>query len=147
MKKTKNTKKRTQPTPDQLLNREKATFKRKIRNIFTGAGFKYVATNDKEMYIGLRKIEVDSLFIFENIWLICEDTVATTNIKDHIRTKNEAFGEILKNPEEFRQKLVEMFPDKTELFAKYNTDRLKFFGLYISKNDLSLNDEDYDLYR
>lgn len=146
MKKTKNTKKRTPPTPDQLLKREKSTFKRKIRNIFTGAGFDYVPTNDKEMSIGLRKIEVDSLFIFENIWLICEDTVATTNIRDHIRTKNEAFGEILKNPEEFRKKLVEMFPDKSELLAKYDMNRLKFFGLYISKNDLSLNDEDYDLY-
>lgn len=56
MKKTKGTRKRTPPTPDQLLKREKSAFKRKIRNIFTGAGFNYVPTNDKEMNIGLRKI-------------------------------------------------------------------------------------------
>ena len=146
MKKIKGTKKRTPPTPEQLLKREKSAFKRKIRNIFTGAGFNYVPTNDKEMNIGFRKIEIDSLFIFENIWLICEDTVATSNIRDHIRTKNEAVGEISKNFEEFRNKLLELFPEKSELLGKYDIDRIKFFGLYISKNDLSLTDDDYILF-
>lgn len=146
MKKTKGSRKRTPPTPDQLLEREKSAFKRKIRNIFTGAGFNYVPTNDKEMNIGLRKIEIDSLFIFENIWLVCEDTVATSNIRDHIRTKNEAIGEITKHPEDFRKKLLELFPEKSELIGKYDIDRIKFFGLYISKNDLSLTDDDYDLF-
>lgn len=77
-------KKKSPPTEEQQLKRQKASFKRKIRNMFTGAGFTYIATNDKEMYIGHRKVEVDALFIFENIWLVCEDTVQKTGIMGHI---------------------------------------------------------------
>lgn len=45
-------KKKSPPTEEQQLKRQKASFKRKIRNMFTGAGFTYIATNDKELYIG-----------------------------------------------------------------------------------------------
>lgn len=101
-------KKKSPPTEEQQLKRQKASFKRKIRNMFTGAGFTYIATNDKEMYIGHRKVEVDALFIFENIWLVCEDTVQKTGIMDHIRTKNEAVGEIRDNLPDFISKLTLM---------------------------------------
>lgn len=141
-----NTKKRTPLTPEQLLKREKRTFKTKIRNIFTGAGFTYIPTNDKEMTIGLRKVEIDSLFIYENIWLVCEDTVKTSNIRDHIRIKNEAMNEINKNLSDFINKLTEIFPQYSELLNKYDKDRLKIFGLYISKNELSLSKKDYELF-
>ena len=146
MKKTKKTKKKVTFTEEQLLKREKKSFKTKIRNIFVGAGFKYIPTNDNEMTIGLRKVEIDSLFIYENIWLICEDTVKTSDIRDHIRTKNEAFGEIKKNLSEFIDKLIKLFPDYSDLLSKYNHDRLKVFGLYISKNELSLSAADHQLY-
>lgn len=146
MKKSKKTKKRKPLTPEQLLKRQKTVFKRKIRNIFTGAGFKYIPTNDNEMTIGLRKVEVDSLFIYENIWLVCEDTVKTRNIRDHIRTKNEAFGEINKNLSEFIKNLLELFPDYKDIFNKYDSKRIKIFGLYISKNEISLSDQDYKLF-
>lgn len=138
-----NKKKKTPPTEDQLLKRQRAAFKRKIRNVFTGAGFSYVPTNDHEMYIGHRKIEVDSLFVFENIWLVCEDTVQTTGFKDHIRTKNETMEEIRIDFPHFIDKLVELFPQHSALLTKYNTDRIKLFGLYIPLNDPMLTPDDY----
>lgn len=98
---------------------------------------------DIEMYIGHRKVEVDSLFIFENVWLICEDTVQTTNIKDHIRTKNEAVKEIRESFPDFVEKLAEMFPEHSALLKKYNVDRIKAFGLYIPLNDPMLSSDDY----
>ena len=49
------------------LSKGKAAFKRKIYNTFTGAGFTYIPTNDKEMHIGFRKIEIDSFFLYKNI--------------------------------------------------------------------------------
>lgn len=144
----KNTKQeKSAPTKEQKLKRQKSLFKRKIRNIFTGAGFTYIPTNDKEMYIGHRKIEVDALFIFENIWLVCEDTVQTTNIKDHIRTKNEAVSEILEYLPDFIDKLVEFFPSSSDLLKKYNSDRIKLFGLYIPLNDPMLDPDDYFRFR
>ena len=102
--------------------------------------------NDHEMVIGFRKVEIDSLFIFENIWLLCEDTVKTTNIKDHIRTKNEAFGEIKKNLPDFIEKLKKLFPMQEELFSQYTPSRLKIFCLYISKYEPDLTDNDYQMF-
>lgn len=142
---TKTVKKRT-PTPEQLEKRIKRVFKNKIVKTFTEAGFHYVPTNDQEMYIGLRKVEVDALFIYENIWLICEDTVKTTNIRDHIRTKNEAFGQIRGNLTQFIDELIKMFPDKEELFHRYDNERIKPFALYISKEEVVLSDNDYKLF-
>ena len=143
----KSKKKRKPLSKEQIEKRQKSLFKRKIYNIFTGAGFKYIPTNDHEMKIGLRTVEVDSLYIFENIWLICEDTITGTNIRDHIRTKNEASGEIRNNFEEFRNKIIALFPDKRNLLEQYDHFRIKPFFLYISKNEISLSDEDYDLFK
>lgn len=131
---------------EQRIKIQKSAFKRKIRNVFTGAGFNYIPTNDKEMIIGLRTVEIDSLYIYENIWLICEDTIKETGIRDHIRTKNEAFGEIYNNLDKFKNKLLELFPEKSDLLNKYDISRVKAFGLYISKNEIHLSNNDYLLF-
>lgn len=152
MKKAKNTNKKNKTrkarvlTAEQQLKRAKSAFKRKIVTTFTEAGFTYIPTNDQEMVIGLRTVEVDALFIYENIWLICEDTIKTTNIRDHIRTKNEAFGEIIGNLSSFKDKLIEIFPDKTDILSKYDSDRIKAFGLYMSREELDLVENDYQLF-
>lgn len=138
--------KRKPLTQEQIDKRTKTVFKRKIRNIFTGMGFTYVPTNDHEMVIGLRKVEIDALFIFENIWLLCEDTIKSANIKEHIRTKNEAFGEIKKNLSSFRDKLVELFPDKADLLNRYDTGRIKVYGLYVSREEVSLSEDEDKLF-
>ena len=142
----KKSKKRKPLTPEQLLKRNKAAFKRRIKNIFVGAGFNYIPTNDHEMNVGLRKVEIDSLYIYENIWLLCEDTIKSTNIRDHIRTKNEAFGEIKQNVPEFVENLSELFPEHQSILKKYEIGRIKIFGLYISRDELQLADTDYILF-
>lgn len=139
-------KKRKPLTPEQQLARIKSAFKRKIRNIFVGAGFIYIPTNDHEMSIGLRKVEIDSLFIYKNIWLLCEDTVKTTNIRDHIRTKNEAFGEIIRNLPSFINDLSNIFTEQQHIFNSYDAGRIKLFGLYIPRDEPKLTDDDYALF-
>ncbi len=133
-------------SPEQLERRSKSFFKRKITKIFTDAGFQYFPTNNQEMYIGLRNVEVDSLFIYENIWLICEDTVKTTNIRDHIRTKNEAFGQIKSNLSCFVKELTRVFPERANELRKFDCGRIKAFALYIPKEEVTLNDDDYQLF-
>lgn len=142
---TKGSKKR-KLSQEQIEKRTKSYFKKKIVKIFTDAGFQYFPTNDQEMYIGLRKVEVDALFIYENIWLICEDTVTTTNIRDHIRTKNEAFGQIRNNLPCFIEKLLKLFPERSEEIKKYDYTRIKTFALYIPKEEVVLTDDDYQLF-
>lgn len=144
MKKSK--KRKAIPKEETLLRRTKSALKRKIKNIFSGAGFTYVPVNNHEMTVGLRKVEVDSLFIFENIWLLCEDTVKTTDIKDHIRTKNEAFNEIKQNLSNFINKLETIFPEQKALFKKYDVDRIKIFGLYIPRYEPDLTKDDYKMF-
>ena len=142
----KSTPKKRTLSPEQLEKRTKSFFKKKIVKTFTDAGFHYVPTNDQEMHIGLRKVEVDALFIYENVWLICEDTVKTTNIRDHIRTKNEAFGQIKTNLSSFVEELVMLFPDKAGEIQKYDCSRIKSFALYISKEEVILSDDDHKLF-
>lgn len=145
-KKTTKTAKKKVLTVEQLEKRTKQAFKDKIVKTFTGAGFQYIPTNDQEMYIGFRKVEIDALFIYKNVWLICEDTVKTTNIRDHIRSKNEAFGQITSNLALFLDELSKMFPDKENLFRRYDSNRIKPFSLYISKEEIPLSDDDYKLF-
>ena len=145
-KKIKTVKKKSLPTEEQLLKREKTAFKRKIRNIFTSMGFEYIPTNDIHMFLGHRDIEIDSLFVFENVWLVCEDSVRESHVREHIRTKNEVIGIIEEDKGEYLSKLVETFPEKKEILQKYDISRIKIFGLYIPKNELSLSEDDIYLF-
>ena len=138
--------KRKPLTKEQLNQRTKIAFKRKINNIFTGMGFTHIPTNDHEMIIGRRKVEIDALFIYENIWLLCEDTILKTNGRDHVRTKNEAFGEIKDNLASFREKLVELFPEHAALLSRYDDGRIKVYGLYISKEEVDLPEGEDELF-
>lgn len=145
--KNKKTRKSRVSTPEQLEKRAKSAFKKKIVNTFQSSGFTYIPTNDNEMHIGFRTVEVDALFIYENIWLICEDTTTKPkNIRDHIRTKNEAFGEIKRNMAAFIDELVRLFPDKETQLKKYDSQRIKAFGLYITKEEIELSDDDHKLF-
>lgn len=133
-------------SPEQIEKRLKLALKKKIVKTFTDIGFQYIPTNDHEMFIGHRKVEVDALFIYENIWLICEDTVTTANVREHIRTKNEAFGQIRSNLSCFIDELVKRFPERTEILKKYECGRIKAFALYIPREEISLSDDDYQLF-
>ena len=130
-KRTKNSKGRTL-SPEQLEKRAKYYLKRKIVKIFTDAGFHYYPTNDQTMQIGYRKVEVDALFVYENIWLLCEDTVHNNkHIREHIRTKNEAFGQIKSNLSSFITELTKLFPERASDLQKYDCSRIKILD-YIS---------------
>lgn len=131
---------------NQKLDRTKKAFKRKIKKVFTGAGFEYVATNNHELSIGLRKEEIDSLYIYENIWLLCEDTVNSGTDRDHIRTKSEAFKEIKNNKFDFIKTIIELFPEQNSLFTSYEVSRIELFMLYIPSNEIVLQDSDFLLF-
>lgn len=120
--------------------RKKNTLKRKIKSVFQGAGFIWVPTNDHEFFIGHRRVEIDALFIYENIWLMCEDTIS--NDRDHIRTKNEATAEIRNNIQDFIDILIKLFPDMEDVIKKYSDSRIKLFSLYISSEELSISEDD-----
>lgn len=131
---------------EQLTKRKESIFKRKIRNTFTNAGFEYLSTMNKHFKIGHRVVELDYVFFYKNIMLICEDTCASGKDKDHIRKKKEAFDEINRNFADFLRWLIEMFPDKTLSFQDYREERIQTFYLYISQNELDLTEDEQAMY-
>ena len=141
--------KRKKLTEEQLKEREKKRQKRlyrnKIKSVFGVAGFEYLNTEGKHVKIGRRTVEVDFVFCFENIILICEDTsTQPQNIKDHIRNKQEAFNEIGDNADIYIRWLIETFPDKASLLESYS--HYKLFNLYFSLYKTGLSDEELSIY-
>lgn len=130
----------------QLRKRRDAAFRKKIRGIFVNSGFVSFMTADKHFKIGNRIVELDALFIYENILLICEDTCSHKKDKDHIRKKNEAFREILENIPSFINWLEEQFPDRKDIVRKYRTERIKIYYLYISQYELDITEDEKNMY-
>ncbi len=143
-------KNRTKLTEEQKKEMQKkrkdAAFKRKIRNTIVNMGFTYLSTAKKEFKIGRRVVELDYVFIYENVILICEDTCGKKKDKDHIRNKSEAFNEILRNVPDFVQWLSDTFQDKKALIEKYRTDRFLLYYVYLSQAELDLTVDQRKMY-
>lgn len=125
------------PISSNSIRAQRTKFKRKIRTIFCTAGFTSIPTQSNHIKLPSRTVEVDSLFVYENIWLICEDTMATANITDHLRDKNEAFGEIKVHFSEYVDAIIHQFPEKAGILTKYDKNRIKPYFLYIPYHDIS----------
>lgn len=126
-------------TEDQLKKRRAAAFRKKIRTIFISTGFTYINTVDKHFLIGHRDTEVDAVFLYENILLVCEDTTSAEADTDHIRRKNEEFQTIHDNFSEFIEWLCVTFQGFEPQLRNYSSDRYRVFNLYIAQNDLKLS--------
>lgn len=136
-------KKLTEEQKKELLRKRKETeFRKKIRNSFTDAGFIYFPTNYKTFRIGTRDVELDYLFVYENIVVICEDNTKKKKDKDHIRSKNESFSEIKANIPTLIDWLAATFPEKKDIVTKYRPERLLLYYIYISQNELGLTEDE-----
>lgn len=131
---------------EQARKKKEAAFKRKIKTTFMAAGFSYLPSNGKEFKIGHRVVELDYLFIYDNVVLICEDTCGQKKDKDHIRKKSESFQEIKNCPKEFFAWMIETFPNERALVEKYRPERYQVFYLYIPQNELDLTADERALY-
>ncbi len=137
-------------TEEEKIERQKKlrdrTFQRKIKTVFENAGFKYLKSVGKEFSIGGRKVELDSLFLYENIILVCEDTGMTKNFKEHIRNKHEAFSAIKDNRKDFFGWLRTNFIDFTSDIEKYDEEKYILCFLYFSQNEIQLTAEEKKMY-
>ena len=115
----------------QLKKRKVLAFRKKIRSSFTDAGFTYFSTLDKHFPIGTRTVELDYLFLYENIIVICEDNTKQKKDIDHIRNKNESFAEIRNNKTAFLNWLSNTFPEKATMVKQYRPER--YFLYYCTR--------------
>lgn len=133
-------------TQAQLQRREQTTFTRRIRTMFTNAGFVYLPTNGIERTFGNKVGELDQVFVFENIVLVCEDTVEKSP-RDHLKNKKILADEIAANTADLIAWLTTDFGDRLGVFDDYDVSRYKVFFLYFSKNEIELDEADVDLFK
>ena len=130
----------------QLKKRKVLAFRKKIRSSFTDAGFTYFSTLDKHFPIGTRTVELDYLFLYENIIVICEDNTKQKKDIDHIRNKNESFAEIRNNKTAFLNWLSNTFPEKATMVKQFRPERYFLYYLYISQTELEITEDEKNRY-
>ena len=130
----------------QLKKRKVLAFRKKIRSSFTDAGFTYFSTLDKHFPIGTRTMELDYLFLYENIIVICEDNTKQKKDIDHIRNKNESFAEIRNNKTAFLNWLSNTFPEKATMVKQYRPERYFLYYIYISQTELEITEDEKNRY-
>jgi DGQHR domain-containing protein len=133
--------KRKKLSPEVL---EKRRFVRSIRTMFTNMGFTHVPTEGKEDKFGKKVGELDSVFIYQNVILIVEDTTAAKAF-DHAKNKSLLAKQILAEKRQFINWLRTTFPDHASLLDAYSVNRFHVFYLYISKNEMDLDDDEIAL--
>ncbi len=125
------------------LEKRQAKHSNNIRKTFTDMGFEYINTNGNHFEISYKKMELDKIFIYENIIIFCEETCKNEKDKEHIRKKQETFRVLLKEKKEFQKYFCEKYPEKDELLKKFPLSRYKMFYFYCSDIELELTDNEY----
>lgn len=115
--------------------------RQKVRYVFETAGFSYIESDHHTMHVGLRDIEIDMLFMYENIMLVCEDTADSEKTR-HAMKKQEAFSQIEANRSSFFELLTNEFPQHIHLFQEYLDSEYKIIYLYFTIEDIGFNDEE-----
>lgn len=127
-------------------DRSMRQFANKIKRIFCLADFSWIDSENHQFKIGLREIELDAIFYYENIILICEYTGLTNDIKDHVRKKHEAFEQIEENKSGFLEHLCSHFDEHTSKLCKYDPSQYRIKYLYFSEKELGFNKDTLNLY-
>lgn len=130
----------------QLKKRKNLAFRKKIFSSFTDAGFTYFSTLGRHFTIGTRTVELDYLFMYENIIIICEDNTKQKKDINHIRNKNESFVEIRNNKPSFLNWLASTFPEKAAIVKQYRPERCFLYYIYISQTELELTEDEKKRY-
>lgn len=143
----KKTKTRNKLSKEEIKKRREDTnFRRKISTTFIKSGFDHIKTNGREFEIGQRTVELDYVFLYENILIIIEDTCGSDKGRHHIRNKNEAFSQINDNKTIFYTWLKNTFSEQWEKLSIYREERIKIYYLYLSKKQLNLTKDKILLY-
>lgn len=134
--------KKRKPTTEQIAQREKRAFSRKIQTAFKNAGFQYLPTRDKQVEFNGQQGDFDQVFLYENILVLCEETASQSkDIKSHLKKKKIFYDEVHKCKSDVLKLLKTDHPEKFAAFDSYSDARYFVFYLYITKNKFNPTDE------
>jgi DGQHR domain-containing protein len=130
-------KKRRRLTPEQRAQRRiKRNFRKNIHELFEFAGFKGISTRGRQILFKDRQSEFDSIYVFENLVVITEDTCTSSSreIYDHLLRKNHFYLHLQANKREFFEFLIGTFPQlRKSIPPEFSTSDLKLLIVYCSK--------------
>jgi len=146
-KRKKTKKKKVKLTPEQKKERRlKKAFQKKIVSSFRFAEFQYLKTDNIHKLFGInapKKGDVDFVFLYENIILVCEDTIAASkHIKDHMNKTKILYDKIKEDFDNhnysFLEWLKEKYSDKFSKFNSYENNEYQVKYLYFYKDKMPL---------
>lgn len=108
------------------LETEQANHAKMIRAVFRNTNFSRVAGITKEIEFNGRKGDLDDIYIYENLVVICEYTcTGSDNISTHLLKKKILFDHIVKNKIDFLEYMEGKFPrfkkDRGTFYTKAQT--------------------------
>ena len=121
----------------QQQRRAQLALHKKILTLFKAMGFVYRPTEHIQFHLGGRDMEMDAVFAYENIFIICEDTLSTDTA--HLRTKNDTMQRIKSNKADFFRIMDERVDNFSRLHECFDLSRIKLFYIHIcgKKDDYS----------
>ncbi len=133
-------------TEEQRQRRVRMYYTRRIRRLFSNLGFEHVATEGINHKFGNVDGELDSVFLYENVIVVCEETTATNKVRDHLTKKSLVFSEIERDKSSVIDWLKSLRPEKFEKFDQYPVERYVLRFLYFSKEDIVPKSGDKELF-
>lgn len=113
-----------------ILEKKQRKQKKDITTTFKSLGFQYLNTEGKEKTFDSVKGEIDVVFIYENIIIICEMSL-DSDLKQHVLKKGKFFSAINNDKKQLIDWLKKDYTEKFDLFGKYPDSRYKIKFLYI----------------
>jgi DGQHR domain-containing protein len=129
--KPKRKKKKVLSTAEKLLLKRQTKLHKDLLSMFRPMGFEFLSVNGYHKFYGGIKSELDAAFIFENLLVICEETVSAD--KDHLRKKHEYYNALLSERNNFLDDFKIRFKEKFAKFDTYSNNEYRLFYIYVSE--------------
>ncbi len=124
------------PTADDIRKKVQQEHRRLVRTVFRGSGFSRVDdVVDKPFTYDNQASDIDDVFVFENVVILCEYTVSKSeNIGSHLKNKKLFYDKVLADKSAFIEFLKEKFPTSVDKFPSgYHKSKLQVRILYCSR--------------
>lgn len=137
MRKKKKKNRRKLSAAERALRRNQRQFRKRIQEVFSTAGFEGIPARGKQLTFLGRQGEFDSVFLFENLIVIAEDTCLTSSddIYQHVLKKDMFYEHLRGNKNAFIDYLKATFPRvRAALRPEFQPSDVIFVTLHCSKN-------------
>mgnify|MGYP001590766500 FL=1 len=107
-----------------------------VLNLFKRMGFEYIRTDGRHVTFGGQKSDIDNVFLYENVILVCEETSGKDSEYNHLRKKYDFIERIVGHRDTFITWIKDIGKEKFGRFTEYLNARYKIFYLYFTEDTI-----------